>query len=79
MCQATPRVGIVPRSIDLSDDEGNSTEAPQDLASKHASAMDGLVHEQADTRSKSTQEPIVVRTKLPQEQAPPRKTHEPKP
>jgi hypothetical protein len=79
MCQAALRIGIVPRSIDLSDDEGDIMEGPQTLASEHAGAMDGLAHEQAEARAKSTQEPIVVGAKLPQEQAPLEKTPTPKP
>jgi hypothetical protein len=48
-----PGIGIVPRSVALSDDEGDAVEAPQALASKPASLMDDLAHEHAEIRAKS--------------------------
>jgi hypothetical protein len=47
-----PGIGIVPRSVALSDDEGDAVEAPQAPASKLAGLMDDLAHEHAEIMAK---------------------------
>lgn len=68
ICQVAPKIDIVLGSVAFSDDEGDTTKAPQALASSPTSAMDELAHEQVEIRAKSAQE-----------QAPLEKTPMPKP
>ena len=73
------KIGIVLRSIALSDDEGDVEEAPQAPTSKTAGAMDELTHEMVEIGAKSAQEQMLVGAKQLQEQAPPKKSPAPKP